>query len=276
MPQTEPKSALPSTGMTTVTACIVVYNGGHEAAQAVASLLQHTKGVSLHLHLVDNASPDGSGAKLSMQDFCTNTAEQSHVSVQCLPKNIGFGSGHNTVLPLLTGKYHAVVNPDITLDTDAISTLCAFLDAHPEAVMATPRLLFPDGREQYTAKRVPSFLALLARQLHLPFLKSVEHHYLMLDKDLTKPQEIDFCTGCFFVIRTEVFKAMGGFDETYFMYVEDADITRKAQAYGKVMYVPAAQVIHTWHRDANKKWKNFWMQIGSMLRYWRKWGFKFV
>ena len=90
------------------------------------------------------------------------------------------------------------------------------------------------------------------------------------------PQEIEFCTGCFFVMRTEAFRRMGGFDEGYFMYVEDADITRKAQEYGKVMYVPEAHVYHAWHRDTKKKWKNFWMQIRSMLRYWRKWGFRMV
>ena len=77
-------------------------------------------------------------------------------------------------------------------------------------------------------------------------------------------------------MRTEAFRRMGGFDEGYFMYVEDADITRKAQEYGKGMYVPEAHVYHAWHRDTKKKWKNFWMQIRSMLRYWRKWGFRMV
>ncbi len=67
-----------------------------------------------------------------------------------LPENVGFGAGHNAVLPLLESKYHAVVNPDITLDEDAVSKLCAFLDEHPDAVMATPQLLFPDGTPQYT------------------------------------------------------------------------------------------------------------------------------
>ncbi|MFQ7004724.1 MAG: glycosyltransferase family 2 protein [Ruthenibacterium lactatiformans] len=78
------------------------------------------------------------------------------------------------------------------------------------------------------------------------------------------------------MMRTEAFRRMGGFDEGYFMYVEDADITRKAQEYGQVMYVPEAHVYHAWHRDTKKKWKNFWMQIRSMLRYWRKWGFRMV
>ena len=120
-------------------------------------------------------------------------------------------------------------------------------------------------QEQYTAKRRPTFAALLARQLPLPFLKGVERHYLMLDEDLSIPREIDFCTGCFFVIRTDVFRRMGGFDESYFMYVEDADITREAQKYGKVFYVPVTYVHHAWHRDPNKKLSSFTMQILSLI-----------
>ena len=66
--------------------------------------------------------------------------------------------------------------------------------------MATPQLLFPDGTPQYTAKRAPGFLSLLARQVPLACLKKTEDHYLMLDEDLTVPREIDFCTGCFFAV----------------------------------------------------------------------------
>lgn len=255
---------------TKASACIVVYNGGEEAAGAARSLLRHTRDVELSLTLVDNASPDGSGAWLEQQDF------GPQARVMRLAQNVGFGKGHNAVLPELASEYHFVVNPDITLDDDAISQLCAWMDAHPDVVMATPQLRFPDGTEQYTAKRRPTFLALLARQLPLPFLKGIETHYLMRDEDLTKPQEIDFCTGCFFVMRTEVFRKMGGFDESYFMYVEDADITCRAQDYGRVMYVPDVHVYHAWHRDTRKRWKNFWMQIRSMLHYWHKWGFRFV
>ena len=56
------------------------------------------------------------------------------------------------------------------------------------------------------------------------------------------------------------------------MYVEDADITRKAQSYGKVYFTPCTHVYHAWHRSPNKSLKPFVRQISSMLRYWRKWG----
>ena len=253
---------------TKASASIVVYNGADEAILAAKSLLEHTKDVSLQIYLIDNKSPDNSAKLLKEARF------DADVQVICLDENIGFGSGHNTVLPMLDSDYHFIVNPDITLNEDAVSKLCNWLDRHGDVVMAAPRLAFPNGEEQYTAKRVPTFMALLARQLHI--FKGVEKRYRMLDEDLSKPQEIQFCTGCFNVIRTEVFKAIGGFDESYFMYVEDADITRRAMKMGKVMYVPQVCVTHAWHRDANKKWKNFWMQIKSMFHYWKIWGFKFI
>ena len=142
---------------TKVSACIVTYGGYEEAVKAAQSLLQHTKETELSLYLVDNASPDGTGERLLQARW------GPRVQVLPLPENVGFGAGHNAVLPLLESKYHAVVNPDITLDEDAVSKLCAFLDEHPDAVMATPQLLFPDGTPQYTAKRAPGFLSLLAR-----------------------------------------------------------------------------------------------------------------
>ncbi len=251
-----------------VSGCIVAHNGFAEVEQAIKTIIMQTKGVDFTLYVVDNASPDGTGDKLCNNNYGNN------VICKKLNKNLGFGKGHNSIIKSLNSEYHVVINPDITLQTDAISQLCNWLDENPDVAMVTPRLMFPNNQEQYTAKRIPTFMALLSRQLPFKVLKKFEKNYLMLNEDLTKPQEIDFCTGCFFVMRTSVFLSIKGFDERYFMYVEDADITREAQKYGKIMYVPITYVTHAWHRDTKKKFKNFFMQISSMIKYWHKWGFK--
>ena len=252
-----------------VTACIVTYGGFEEAAQGAESLLRCTQGVDLTLYLVDNASPDGTGEKLA-QRF----AGAQGVEVIELAENKGFGGGHNAVLERLDSVYHAVVNPDITLDSDAVSALCGYLDEHPDVVMATPRLRFPDGREQQVAKRRPTLMALLARQLPLRFLKKYEDHYLMLDEDLSTEKDVQFCSGCFFVIRTEAFQKLGGFDRRYFMYVEDADLTQEALRLGRVVYWPGAQVTHAWHRNPSRQLSSFFQQLRSMGLYFKKWGFR--
>ena len=253
--------------MRKISACIVCYNGAEEALCAARSVLEHTQECELTLYLVDNASPDGAGEALK------NAGLPVNVQVICLPQNLGFGKGHNAVLPLLTSDYHFVLNPDILVDSNALGAICDWMAGHPEAVMATPRLLFPDGREQVLPKRKPSALGLLARQ-GVPGLKRFGDHYAMLDEDLRGPTPIEFCTGSFFCMRTEIFKDIGGFDEKYFMYVEDADITQKARQKGLVYYLPHITAYHAWHRAPGKRLKPFLQQLGSMGRYFCKWGFR--
>ena len=97
----------------------------------------------------------------------------------------------------------------------------------------------------------------------------------MEGEDLSAPVEIEFCTGSFSAVRTAEFKAVGGFDEHYFMYVEDADLTQKMRTTGKAYLVPQYTAIHAWHRAAHRSLKPFLWQAGSLLRYFSKWGFKF-
>ena len=75
-------------------------------------------------------------------------------------------------------------------------------------------------------------------------------------------------------LASNLIPQIGGFDEGYFMYVEDADITQKARQRGLVYYLPQCTAYHAWHRAPNKSLKPFWMQLKSMGRYFCKWGFR--
>lgn len=249
-----------------ISASVVLYNGFAQAKSCILSILDFSRDLRLQLYLIDNASPDGSGLQLE------KTFASRATVIRCT-ENLGFGQGHNICLPMLESKYHAVINPDITLEEDTLSVLCRYLDEHPDVAMVTPQLRFPDGTQQNVAKRVPTLLALLSRQFDWKWLRPYENYYLMLDRDLSQPQEIQFCTGCFFVIRTEVLRAVGGFDKDYFMFVEDADITRRVMQHGRVVYLPDTHVIHAWNREAKRSRKAFFMQLRSMFVYFRKWGY---
>lgn len=259
-----------------LSASIVVYNGCDEALHAAQSVLEHTRRFPLTLYLVDNASPDGSGARLAeaVRSGLLAPGPAQRVEVRCLAANGGFGSGHNAVLPELCSDVHFILNPDIALTADTLSDLAAWLDAHPEAVMARPALVFPDGRAQHLPLRRCALRPMVYRQLpFLKFWKTQNDRYLMADCDLTRPTEIEFCTGSFSAVRTEVFRAVGGFDEHYFMYVEDADLTQKMRTRGKAYLVPQYTAIHAWHRAAHRSLKPFLWQTRSLLRYFAKWGF---
>ncbi len=261
-----------------LSACIVTYNCCEEAVRAAQTILQYTRRHPLTLYLVDNASPDGSGVQLkkAVENGTLTCAENQQVKVICRETNGGFGTGHNTVLPMLTSDYHFILNPDIQLTVDTLSDLADWMAQHPDVVMARPNLRFPDGREQRLPLRRCSLRPMVYRQLSfLKFLEKYNEQYLMADKDLSHPTEIEFCTGSFSAVRTKEFKAVGGFDEHYFMYVEDADLTQKMRTTGKAYLVPQFTAIHAWHRAAHRSLRPALWQTGSLLRYFAKWGFKF-
>lgn len=251
-----------------VSGCIVAYGGYEEIEKAADSVLQNTEAVDFSLFIVDNNSPDDTAQKLK-----ANFSQKA--CVIALDENVGFGRGHNSCLDKLDSQYHAVINPDIMIDTDAISEICSYMQANPEVAIVTPQLRFPSGEIQNVAKRRPSLMALIARQLPFKCLKGYEKHYLMLDEDLSCIKDVEFCSGCFFVIRTDIYKKIGGFDTDYFMYVEDADITQKALRHGRAVYLPSTYVYHAWHRKTRGNLSHFFMQLKSMLLYFKKWGFKF-
>ena len=118
--------------MATISASIVTYNSADVVGDALSSLLTQTKGFPLTVYAVDNHSTDNT---LSM-------IAEKFPEVIRLPQadNLGFGHGHNQVIPLLTSDYHAIINPDISFDFDVLSKLVNYLEAHPDVVMATPAI----------------------------------------------------------------------------------------------------------------------------------------
>lgn len=260
-----------------LSACIVVYNGAQEALAAAASVLQHTVRCPLTLYLVDNASPDGSGALLekAASDGTLAPRGGQRVQVICRNTNGGFGAGHNTVLPLLDSDFHFILNPDILLTADTLSDMAQWAQEHPQSVMARPALVFPDGTQQQLPLQKCSALALVYRQLgFLKFLKGFNDRYVMAGQDLSHPVQIDFCTGSFSMVRTDAFRTVGGFDEAYFMYVEDADLTQKMRTVGQVWLLPQYTAVHAWHRAPHSSASHFRLQLKSMCRYFGKWGFR--
>lgn len=254
----------------TVSGCIVTYNSKDKIGQTIASVLENTKGVPFELYVVDNNSTDGT-ADYIRENF-------PEVTVVEPKSNDGFGAGHNKVIPFLTSKYHVVINPDILLKSDVIAELSAFADKNEDAALLSPEILFEDGTKQHLAKRNPTVRYLGA---HFLYRKDKEPsklitEYCMLDKEEEKePFEITNATGCFMFFRTDVFKELGGFDERFFMYLEDCDIVRRVAEKYKALYCPFACVYHLWERESKKSKKLLMIHVTSIIKYFLKWGIKF-
>ena len=249
---------------TLVSVCIVTYNNERTIRDALTSLLNHVK-MPLCVYVCDNASTDQT-VSIVKEEFPTVTLLESN-------KNEGFSKGNNRVLESLESQYHIIMNPDILLQEDIITPMSEYLDKNPDTMMLMPRLLNPDGTEQYTPKRAPRLHYMLGGHLERfgGVFRKWRDEYTMKQKDLSKPTEIYFCGGCFMFIRTDIFRKIGGFDERYFLYNEDADLTRMVWEYGKVVYLPSVSVVHLWERAYKKDRRYVWIQIRSMIKYFWKW-----
>ncbi len=261
-----------------LSACIVVYNGYDEALKAAQTVLHCTRRYPVTLYLVDNASPDGSGKKLeqAVADGLLAAGPGQQVVVHCRTENGGFGTGHNMILPELDSDFHFILNPDIQLTADTLSDLADWMAAHPDAVMARPSLVFPDGKPQQLPLRRCALRPMLYRQLpRLSFWKGQNDHYLMLDEDLTRPIEIEFCTGSFFLVCAPApSRRWAALTRATSCMWRMRTLPRRCAPGGKVYLVPQYTAIHAWHRAAHRDLKPALWQTGNLLKYFHKWGFK--
>lgn len=246
-----------------VTGSIVTYNNISTIAKTLETLFGETKDIDFKLYVLDNGSSDGT------PEFIEKNYPD--VTVIRSGKNVGFGAGHNIIINQVESKYHAVINPDIVLTQNAVKKMADYMDENPDVGLLSPRICFPDGRDQILGKRNPHLKYLVASRLRGDEPSKLLKEYAMLDCDLSKPTEIENATGCFMFIRTDVLKKIGGFDDGFFMYFEDADLARRINEVSKCVYYPDAVVNHVWGRDSKRNFKLMLVHINSMLRYFRKW-----
>lgn len=251
--------------VTSVSIGIVTYNNEDKICALLESLYQYTQNVNFQIYVVDNASSDNT-VQLVKENY-------PKVNLLQMGKNIGFGAGHNQVISYMRSDYHVIVNPDIRLCSNVICDLVKYLNEHSDVVMVSPKILNADGTEQHLPKKRPRIRYLLSGKLENTnkFFNHLRCEYTRKNRENDNPMEVDFLTGCFVMMRSSVFKQLGGFDDNFFLYLEDADLTLRAKQCGKVIFYPRASVIHSWERASSKKLKFLLIHIDSMRKFMWKW-----
>ena len=193
--------------------------------------------------------------------------------------NVGFGAGHNIGIKKYINhtKYFLILNPDVVIEDDCLSKLSTFMDNHPEVPLSTPLVLNPDRSIQFVNKRLPTLKVLFARRFLKNFLgKKLERDlslYTLQDQlPFNAPIIVPIITGCFMFFNSIHLKKLQGFDETFFMYFEDSDISRRAYKLGPTVFNPTCQIIHQWDRGSHKSFKLLKIFILSAYHYFVKWG----
>lgn len=170
-----------------------------------------------------------------------------------------------------------VLNTDLTWEEGSFETLLDWLQRHPDVSLAVPQILDQDGRPQHLCKQHPTVLGLFSRRflpqwLKPAWLKRYDRWYVMADQDGRQVFEVPYLSGCCMLMRSEAFQRVGGFDERYFLYLEDADITRSLAREGRCVHLPLAAVVHGWGRGNYRDWRLMLVNLVSAWRYFRKWG----
>ncbi|MFY0603967.1 MAG: glycosyltransferase [Flavobacteriaceae bacterium] len=246
-----------------ITATIVLYNEDLEILQKTVNSFLNIP-VTKKLFLVDN----------SPNDKLKKHFKHKEIEYFFVGKNLGFGKAHNTVLEKIesTSHYHLILNPDVIFSPDVISNLIQALNLNADVSMIAPRVVYADGKPQYTSRKYPTFFDLFIRRV--PVFKNRVKAQEYRDLDLNQPFHPNFIHGCFMLFKTQDFFDLKGFDERYFLYMEDVDICKKIDQIGKKkMYYPSEQITHLHKKESSKKLRLFFIHVISAIKYFNKWGY---
>jgi GT2 family glycosyltransferase len=254
---------------TKITSCIVLYKNDIIMLRETIDSFLNTD-LSVKLFLVDNSPTD----ELSI------LVTDSRIEYIHNPANPGFGASHNVVIKKtfqLESDYHLVLNPDIYFEKGTLEKLCEFMDSNLNVGHVMPKVTYPNGDFQYLCKTNPTFFDLFARGFMPSFLKKAFQK--RMDKYEYKNQDynkiifdIPYLSGCFMFLRTSVLKKVGFFDDKIFMYLEDADLTRRFLEVSQTVYFPKAHVYHHFAKLTHKEFKFKWITVQSAFVYFNKWG----
>lgn len=155
-----------------------------------------------------------------------------------------------------TGKYIAIINPDIVMHPGSLDNLYNFAESHLDVGIIVPKLLNPDGTLQYSVRGFISLSILLARIRTKGDDRATDKEvdkYLCRNLDYSKTQAVDWAIGAAFFLSREMFAELGGFDLDYFLYMEDEDICLRSWKLDKpVVYYPEAVMTHNHLRGSSK------------------------
>lgn len=222
------------------------------------------------IYIVDNSPTPQIG------DVCAHFAQTDYIFNNA---NIGFGAAHNIAIrrSIIDGvKYHLVLNSDVYFDSNILEPLCRYMEENNEVGELIPRVIYPNGDLQYVSRMLPTPFNLIGRRF-LPkgIMERYDYKYLLKFNNHKNIINAPYNMGCFMLFRVSALQDVGLFDERYFMYPEDIDITRRMHSKYKTIYYPRETIVHAHRAASYKNIKMLYVHATNMIKYFNKWGWFF-
>jgi GT2 family glycosyltransferase len=219
----------------------VNYNVKYFVEQCLYTVINACKNIEAEIIVIDNNSSDGSQAFFS--------DKFNHVHFIWNKENVGFSKANNAALRQASGKYILFLNPDTIIPEDCFEKCLAFFETKKEAGALGVRMIDGSGKFLKESKRgfpglETSFFKLTGLTALFPHSKRLAHYYLG-NLPENENHVIDVLAGAFMMVEKEVLESIGAFDEDFFMYGEDIDLSYRVQKAGyKIFYFSEATIIH--------------------------------
>ncbi|MFA5821114.1 MAG: glycosyltransferase family 2 protein [Candidatus Gracilibacteria bacterium] len=253
---------------------IVNYNQKYFPSLCLGAL-KESKFKDFEVIVCDNHSSDES------IQFLRKAAKKNEIKLIESKKNLGYGAAHNKAAYEAWGQYVLILNTDITVEAETLGKMVEYMEKHSEVGILGPKLMYHNGTVQPSCRRDFKFFDLIIKRTFLKKIgkwKRRYNRYLMIDFDHEKTQEVDLITGAFMMMPKKLFEKVDGFDERFFLFMEDFDLCRKVRGAGyKIVYFPQAVAKH-YHKRLSEGGvlrlvfsRISWLHLVSALKYFWKW-----
>lgn len=235
---------------------------------------------SARISLVDNSCEER--YRLAVNGLLDSLAEVPGQTSELLSlsENRGFGHAHNRVMDSVPSDFHLILNPDTELEPAALSAgITAIMEEG--AVLASPRVVGADGQQEFLCKRYPSVMLLLLRGFAPGFVRRWFQprlsEYEMRDVCIGNERaDVPIASGCFMLVRVSALRETGGFDDGYFLYFEDFDLSIRLQSRGRLVYVPEMRIKHYGGYAARKGLRHLRHFVASGVRFFHRYGWRWT
>ena len=244
---------------------IVIYKNGAELKEAIQSVL--STDLDVRLFLIDNSDTN----KLKI------LADDPRISYIFNGDNLGYGTAHNIGLKRSIDmgiKYHVVMNPDVSFVPGTLEKLAEFMEERSEIGAVMPKVYYKNDDLQRLCKLLPTPFDLIGRRFLAKTSWAIRQNekYELQHFKYNAVLNTPCLSGCFMFLRVGTLEKVGVFDERFFMYMEDYDLSRRINEHQRTVFYPSAEIIHTYNKGSYHQSRLLLYHIVSAVKYFNKWG----